>query len=640
MKLNRTDAFWDRSTRNSINENWDILEGSARKMESDFNNFKDSVTEDVVDQLVDNARLDWKEPVESYADLPADDPVGTVRQVLEPTAEGVNKMYRKYEDGWKVIQEYDATAINEVDSRLTAQLAENMRKSINGEKIVSLSSYSRIAPETDDIGRIKRAVDEAENDSILIISGDLELNSTAVFSEKIKGFSYFGGEIRATSDGLECLLEINGIDNLIIKNVKFNLNLKGRMGLKLTNCNHFFLQNLNFTGYSKEFGYYKTDGGLQINDCNYGIGIGLTWEDHGFQYDESTENLNRCLTIHGTSDNCMFIGLKFIRVNQAIVVNNGSHIFDNLYFEDVRDNDVYAFGAGHKVFSNIISDSRHDESFVISGGSYEIRSAEMKNVPNKFVTINGDVEGLTLKDIKMDNSGQLKQGQFIAARETTSRIGRLVIDNVEMFQKSTTDGADFIRLGIVDDLVIENLKMDVKTNEYQRLIRILGKSKGVIRASVFKGTDVSSLIEASSESEIVWEDNELNGCRASITGFVMKSPSVQFSAGPYMTGNTKNSLIYSNVIPDKGAWITGDMCLKPSPTISDNLGWICIAGGSPGTWEPIGRVGLNARSRGGAPVNWLSPKYLGEIVIDTLNNDAYIGVIVGNQSTGWKKITS
>lgn len=139
MKLNRTDAFWDRSTRNSINENWDILEGSARKMESDFNNFKDSVTEDVVDQLVDNARLDWKEPVESYADLPADDPVGTVRQVLEPTAEGVNKMYRKYEDGWKVIQEYDATAINEVDSRLTAQLAESEQEITNLNKVYPVS---------------------------------------------------------------------------------------------------------------------------------------------------------------------------------------------------------------------------------------------------------------------------------------------------------------------------------------------------------------------------------------------------------------------------------------------------------------------------------------------------------------------
>lgn len=128
MKLNRTDAFWDRSTRNDINENWDIIEGSARKMESDFNNFKDSVTEDVVDQLVDNARLDWKEPVDTIEDLPESDPVGTVRQVRQATSDGVSMMYRKYEDGWKVVQEYDATAINEVDSRLTAQLAERAMK--------------------------------------------------------------------------------------------------------------------------------------------------------------------------------------------------------------------------------------------------------------------------------------------------------------------------------------------------------------------------------------------------------------------------------------------------------------------------------------------------------------------------------
>lgn len=123
MRLNRTDAFWDRTTRNSINENWDILEGTTRKMENDFNNFKESVTEEVVDQLVDNAKLDWKEPVDTIEDLPESDPIGTVRQVRQATSDGVSMMYRKYEDGWKVVQEYDATAINDVDSRLTAQMA-------------------------------------------------------------------------------------------------------------------------------------------------------------------------------------------------------------------------------------------------------------------------------------------------------------------------------------------------------------------------------------------------------------------------------------------------------------------------------------------------------------------------------------
>lgn len=127
MKLNRAGTQWDRLERNKTNENWEIIEGSASKLEDDFENFKESVTDEVVDQLVDFSKLDWKEPVDSFADLPGNDPVGTVRQVLEPTDDGVNMMYRKYEDSWKVVQEYDATAINEVDSRLSARLATTLQ---------------------------------------------------------------------------------------------------------------------------------------------------------------------------------------------------------------------------------------------------------------------------------------------------------------------------------------------------------------------------------------------------------------------------------------------------------------------------------------------------------------------------------
>lgn len=117
MKLNRTDAFWDRSTRNSINENWDIIEGSTSKLENDFKNVVDSITDEVVDQLVDNAKLDWKEPVGTYGELPNNPKVGETRQVRD-----TGKVYRFDGVNWVEIQDYDASGINEVDSRLSAQI--------------------------------------------------------------------------------------------------------------------------------------------------------------------------------------------------------------------------------------------------------------------------------------------------------------------------------------------------------------------------------------------------------------------------------------------------------------------------------------------------------------------------------------
>ncbi len=157
MKLNRTDVNLDRTARNKENENWNTIEGSVRKMsddfnnttqklEDDFNNVVESISDQVVEKLVDTSKLDWREPVDTIEDLPSADPIGTVRQVREATSDGVSMMYRKYEDGWKVVQEYDATAINEVDSRLSEQMSdtESQIQSIenaNAKSKINLKNY-------------------------------------------------------------------------------------------------------------------------------------------------------------------------------------------------------------------------------------------------------------------------------------------------------------------------------------------------------------------------------------------------------------------------------------------------------------------------------------------------------------------
>lgn len=119
MRLNRTDAFWDRETRNGINDNWDIIEGNSRKLENDFKNVVDSITDEVVGQLVDSAKLDWEDPVDTYNDLPANAEVGETRMVRD-----TGKVYRFNGSAWVEIQQIDAGPVNEVDSRLTAQLAQ------------------------------------------------------------------------------------------------------------------------------------------------------------------------------------------------------------------------------------------------------------------------------------------------------------------------------------------------------------------------------------------------------------------------------------------------------------------------------------------------------------------------------------
>src|SRR5690625_67749 len=106
MKLNRTGSNWTELERNKINENWSIIEGLG-----------DSIGK-VVTGLV------WKTPVDSVADLPKEASEGDTRMVREADPDGISYVYRYDGENWEKIQAIDVTLVNEVDSRLTRQLAD------------------------------------------------------------------------------------------------------------------------------------------------------------------------------------------------------------------------------------------------------------------------------------------------------------------------------------------------------------------------------------------------------------------------------------------------------------------------------------------------------------------------------------
>src|SRR5690625_3534400 len=112
MKLNRTGSNWTGLERNKINENWSIIEGS-------YNDVVENVSEKAFEQVVDSAKLDWKEPVDSFNDLPSSASEGETRMVRD-----TGKVYRYNGSAWVEIQQIDAGPVNELDTRLTQQLAE------------------------------------------------------------------------------------------------------------------------------------------------------------------------------------------------------------------------------------------------------------------------------------------------------------------------------------------------------------------------------------------------------------------------------------------------------------------------------------------------------------------------------------
>src|SRR5699024_9996541 len=122
----RNGTNWNRDERNKTNENWDEIEGN-------YNNVVENVSDKAFDKVVDSAKLNWKEPVDTFDSLPPSASEGDTRMTRD-----TGKVYRYDGSIWQEIQEIDATAINEVDSRMNTKIKnkedEDFKKSLVNHK--------------------------------------------------------------------------------------------------------------------------------------------------------------------------------------------------------------------------------------------------------------------------------------------------------------------------------------------------------------------------------------------------------------------------------------------------------------------------------------------------------------------------
>src|SRR5690625_482848 len=106
----------DRANRNNHNDNYKELYGVV-------NNLVDTITDEVYEQIIDGAKLNWKSPVDSENDLPTSANEGDTVMTRDD-----GKVYRYDGSQWQEIQQIDAGPVNEVDSRLSSQLAEEEKQ--------------------------------------------------------------------------------------------------------------------------------------------------------------------------------------------------------------------------------------------------------------------------------------------------------------------------------------------------------------------------------------------------------------------------------------------------------------------------------------------------------------------------------
>ncbi len=124
MQLNRNGSNWSALELNKTNENWDIIEEETTSLGNKVGNIIGEITDEAVEKVIDSAKLNWKEPVDTVADLPEEADEGDTRMVREVDPDGLSYVYRYDGENWEKIQAIDVTLVNEVDGRLTSQLVQ------------------------------------------------------------------------------------------------------------------------------------------------------------------------------------------------------------------------------------------------------------------------------------------------------------------------------------------------------------------------------------------------------------------------------------------------------------------------------------------------------------------------------------
>ena len=350
-------------------------------------------------------------------------------------------------------------------------LDENIQAKLTNDIETINSQLDNIATQTNVLNNT--LITSLKNNGKVLLTSSVESSTPLTLTNDDLTIDGKGYSIKTTTEGQNFIFIFENCDNLEIKNIKFNSNLKGRSILRFLNCNNVKVHNCYFTGYTLDYGYYKTDSAILIENCkNVSIDCCI-FNEYGYNLSNSLEELVRCITIQGDCNNIKIKGNTFDKINQGIVCTSGTIFIENNYFDNAKDNNLYIFDGKYYINNNYFS-NKNDECIVVKGGYYNINNNTFEDIPNKVIAINGDTELINIKDNTFIQN--ITSGALVSSRNLNYLVTTLNFENnyINTLKYNSID--DILRIGDVKNININNNKFYCNLIEYQKLIRISAPS--------------------------------------------------------------------------------------------------------------------------------------------------------------------
>ncbi|MFB4471784.1 hypothetical protein ACDI16_02300 [Oceanobacillus caeni] len=147
----------NRDTRNAINDN-------DTELFKAVNNISGKITDEIYDEIRNDVKLQWKEPVNTVADLPSKAQTGDTRMAID-----TGKVYRYNGIEWVEIQQINSSAITEVDERLkgliaTKETPEGAQAKANKAEANALKAINNLETKIySDVDEVVKVVEKGSN---------------------------------------------------------------------------------------------------------------------------------------------------------------------------------------------------------------------------------------------------------------------------------------------------------------------------------------------------------------------------------------------------------------------------------------------------------------------------------------------
>lgn len=507
-----------------------------------------------------------------------------------------------------------------------AQVEKNIEdiKTINS-KISDMSIYVKNEEE------LIKAISIYKKGGTIKLSNDILINNQLIFTKDIT-FDGCGYSLICNKDGLHNWFNIN-TKYATIKDTFFNDNLKGRVILACENVKRLNVKDCSFTGYSKEYGYYKTDGLTRIDGGCVDIYFkNCKFFDSGYQYDTTTEDLNRCISFNYTDIKKGVVeGCVFDNVNQAIVSVIDTLNIRDCSFNKVQDNSIYTSGKNLFV-DNCVFTEQYDEPIVTACFNNTVNNCVFDGYRNKAIAVTApNMNSLQANENTFINSHT--GGQALAFREGSFVKSITFSDNTVLCGGTIyTNTSPIITSGNCELFNCENNYIECNLpNDSQGVIRTGGKKVNFNFNTIKQIGGLILGLKLDNNLKCNYYGNDLTNCRLQgVKGVIGNS--IEPNAN-YITNDTTSILFCStkpNYVLPQGTLVFN----STYNNINSVIAW--LSNGNEWIEQKVVRPFVHNKSN--TPINWSIPRFPGDLWIGN-GGSVWVGIGEGSTSSDWKKIS-